>query len=275
MKTIMAAAFSIAALSIGAADAADLAVRPAPAVVAAPACANFGGGYIGVQGGAVYYQSRYNDLDRYGLSVSTVDQIDQAKLYDSSWHVGPQAGYNWQSGCALFGVMADWSWSNAKARAYWTDFAGQQATGFANTDSKMEWFGTARARAGVVVNDLLFYVSGGAAFAKFDRNFFYSGNAGAPTVTDRVLFDTTRVGFAVGLGTEWAWTNNLSVVSEVLYMGFSRDNQTRACPNALVCVNNGVPIGTPYRYEFNDSAWVGRIGLNYRFGGGAPVVAKY
>ena len=274
MKKILAAAFSLAGLSVGAADAADLAVRPAPPVVAAPACANFGGGYIGGNVGWTYYEHRYSDLDRFGLAVSTVDQLDRGKLYDSSWNVGPQIGYNWQSGCALVGIQADWSWTDANARVRWTDFGQQLDAGYADLSSKMQWFGTARLRTGVVVNDLLLYVTGGAAFAKFDRNFFYSGNSFTPTAT--AAFDSTRVGFAVGLGTEWAWTPNLSVVSEFLYLGFSKDKQTLSCPNTALCVTNlGVPVGTPYRYEFNDSAFVSRIGLNYRFGGGAPVVAKY
>jgi outer membrane immunogenic protein len=274
MKKILAATLSIAALSVGAADAADLAVKARPAVVAAPACANFGGGYIGVQGGAVHYENRFQDLDNYGVAVSTVDQISRAKMTDTSWHIGPQAGFNWQSGCAVFGVQADWSWSDARADSFWTDFGGVLAGGFANTSSEMRWFGTARARAGVVVNDLLLYATGGVAFAKFDRNFSYTGNAGAPTPTATAAFDNTRVGFVAGLGTEWAWTSNLSLVSEVLYMGFAKDSQTTTCP-ASACPAIGFPLGTAFRYEFNDSAWVGRVGLNYRFGGGAPVVARY
>jgi hypothetical protein len=33
--------------------------------------------------------------------------------------------------------------------------------------------------------------------------------------------------------------------------------------------------GVNQRFESQDSVWVTRIGLNYRFGGYAPVLAKY
>ena len=34
--------------------------------------------------------------------------------------------------------------------------------------------------------------------------------------------------------------------------------------------------GLPYRLSSEDSVWVTRIGLNYRFGGwGAPLLARY
>ena len=121
MKRILAAACSLAALSVAAADAADLAARPVPAAAAAPACANFGGGYIGANAGWTYYENKYSDLDRYGRGVSSVDEADRGKLYDNSWNAGPQAGYNWQSGCALIGAQFDWNWTDANARVRWTD----------------------------------------------------------------------------------------------------------------------------------------------------------
>lgn len=45
-------------------------------------------------------------------------------------------------------------------------------------------------------------------------------------------------------------------------------------PSSLLPTCGGAAVGTPFRFEFNDSMWVSRIGLNYRFGGPA-VVAKY
>ncbi len=273
MKKLLAATFSFAALAVGAADAADLGVRrAAPAAVAvAPACANFGGVYIGAQGGWLAYQHRFNDIDGYGLAVSTVDNISSGRNTANSWHVGPQAGFNWQSGCAVFGVQVDWSWTNANAEALYFDVPNIPADGFATISSKMSWFGTARARTGIVVNDLMLYVTGGAAFAKFKGTHDLVGNGPAPTVT--VTFDSTRVGFVVGAGTEWSFAGNWSFVSEFLYMGFQKDNASLVCPSVATC--GGFPVGSSFRYDFSDSAWVGRVGLNYRFGGGAPVVARY
>ncbi|MGZ8324586.1 MAG: outer membrane protein [Rhodoplanes sp.] len=77
----------------------------------------------------------------------------------------------------------------------------------------------------------------------------------------------------MGAGTEWALNANWSINSEILYMGFEKDNQSYSCSSALTCQSGFV--GTPYRYEYKDTEWVARIGVNYRFGGYAPVVARY
>ena len=37
----------------------------------------------------------------------------------------------------------------------------------------------------------------------------------------------------------------------------------------------GTVGGTTYSFRHSDSVWVSRIGLNYSWGGSAPVVARY
>jgi hypothetical protein len=56
----------------------------------APPCAQFGGGYD-------------------DLPVT-------AHLNDDRWDGGVQIGYNWQSRCTVFGIEADWSWTNLRAK---------------------------------------------------------------------------------------------------------------------------------------------------------------
>ena len=57
-------------------------------------------------------------------------------------------------------------------------------------------------------------------------------------------------------------------------------------PNALIACSPSIGVssnhtmfgaaGLPYRLSSEDSVWVTRIGLNYRFGGwGAPLLARY
>jgi outer membrane immunogenic protein len=187
---------------------------------------------------------------------------------DNDWHGGAQIGYNWQSGCTVFGVQADWSWTNAHAESFHQDFPtpGQQTL---NVDSHMRWFGTARARTGLVIDNVLLYVTGGAAFAHFNRDLTYFNGAATTQIFES---SRSRIGFVVGAGTEWSFAPNWSFFSEFMYMGFEKDRQNFACSVAATC--GGAAVGTPFRFEFNDSMWVSRIGLNYRFSYG-PVVAKY
>jgi outer membrane immunogenic protein len=250
------------------AAAADLrAPAKAPAPVYQAACANFGGLYFGGHGGWTYYKQEWSDLDNYGFSIFDLDNTGNGSSAGNSWHGGAQIGYNYQAGCAVFGLQADWSWTGAKASSLFRDDVGPGEQSL-QAQSKMQWFGTVRARTGVAVNSLLLYVTGGLAYANIKREFTFDDGIG-----NSQLFggSSTRWGFAAGAGTEWAINNNWSLTSEFLYLGFQKDKKDYNCSNVNTC---GAVVGAPYRFEHTDSAWVTRIGLNYRFNA-APVVARY
>ena len=269
MKKLFLATTAVVALAAGSAGAADMAVKARPLPPPPPPCAQFGGWYFGGHVGWNYYKHEYKDLDQYGLNAFTLDNVSNLNNNDSDWHGGAQGGYNWQSGCALFGVQVDWSYTNSNADSFHRDSL-TPGDGDASLHSQLRWFGTARARTGVVVDSLLLYVTGGAAFARFNRDFTW--NEGIPTRSATFSTSRTRFGYVVGAGTEWAINQNWSLVSEFMYMGFEKDDRNFACPAAATCA--GQPVGSIYRFQFNDSVWVSRIGLNYRFNY-APVVAKY
>ena len=66
---------------------------------------------------------RYHDK---GNLVQTIDSDlpTHARLTDDRWNGGVQIGYNWQSRCSLFGIEADWSWTNARASDTFLDGDG-------------------------------------------------------------------------------------------------------------------------------------------------------
>ena len=65
-----------------------------------------------------------------------------------------------------------------------------------------------------------------------------------------------------GFGAEWAWTDRVSIRSEVLYVDFvDRENRFLFAP----------PAGFA-NFTESDSMWISRIALNYKFG--APVAAS-
>jgi outer membrane immunogenic protein len=268
MKKLLIASAALAAIYSAPAVAADMAVKAAPVVAARPACAQFGGFYLGGNVGATYYQHTLQDRDGLGRFIDTGLP---AKIQDSQsgWNAGVQAGYNYQSGCTLFGGEADWSWSDVRAISYNLD--GDQSVANPLTDSiapssRMRWFGTVRARSGVIVDNLLLYVTGGLAYAEFKRSFAYFENG--PITLGVFNQNNTKWGWTAGVGTEWAFAPNWSLKSEVLYMQFQKSTV-----NAL---GDGIigSAGFPYRLESQDQAWVSRVGVNYRFSPG-PVVARY
>jgi outer membrane immunogenic protein len=249
MKKLLLATVAVSALAAAApAGAADLrmpvkALPPPP-----PPCAYFGGVYVGIQGGSVYYQNTHNDLDYFWNGGSTTST-------DLDWHGGVQGGFNWQTGCTVWGVMADWSWSGAEANTLLRDGPFPFAPTFA-IEHELKWFGTLRARSGVVVNNLLICVSGGFAWAKFDRNVAFNTFDGFASFASS-FDENTRWGWAAGAGTEWSITPNLSFMGEFVVMGFDKQES-----NFIDAFANS------WRVDNHDLLLVSRVGLNYRFGGG-------
>lgn len=236
---------------------------------ARPGCAQFGGWYVGGNVGWGVYDTAFSDRD--GLSKTLDDGLtSNVNARNNGFVGGAQGGYNWQSGCTVLGIETDWSWSALKTSELNLD--GDQPTADTlNVENKLRWFGTTRARAGVVVDNLLLYVTGGVAYANFKRNFTYFQDG--PAHANVFSSDSTKIGWTAGAGAEWAFANNWTLRGEFLYMGFEQDRVTAAGDG------NGIgAAGVNYRLDSQDSVWVSRIGLNYRFGdvgGKGPVVARY
>jgi hypothetical protein len=69
---------------------------------------------------------------------------------------GVQAGYNWQSGNAVYGVEADWAWTGFDEE--WLHYDGDDYV-----KAQMDWLATLRGRLGLAAGNALGYVTGGLA----------------------------------------------------------------------------------------------------------------
>jgi opacity protein-like surface antigen len=94
-------------------------------------------------------------------------------------------------------------------------------------------------------------VTGGFAYANTERSVALTFPTAPQLNQGPFSDDKTRWGWTAGFGTDPNW----SLKSEVLYARFETEENTFTC--RLLC--------NPDRAC---SAWVTRIGLNYRFGGG-------
>ena len=117
------------------------------------------------------------------------------------------------------------------------------------SNNRHDWFATVRGRLGYAIDRLLIYGTGGVAFrdTNNDNGFlggfasgaavpanFYVGTAAringqsvTPTNTFGFFSDRNNndVGYAVGGGLEYAFTNNLTAKLEGLYVNFDRDRR--------------------------------------------------
>jgi outer membrane immunogenic protein len=206
MRIKFVAALAIAsAISGVSAEAADMYGRRGPYTVQQPLNVySWAGPYIG---GNVGYQ--WGEISNNGADPSGITG-------------GIQGGYNWQVGQFVFGGEADIQLSGAS-----DTFAAWK---FSNP-----WFGTLRGRAGLAMNNILIYGTGGLAFG--------SVRAQALNLTET----QSAAGWTLGVGAEIGITQNWTAKAEYLYVNLN-DNQF-----ALTGLPNG--------YQFN----VVRLGVNYKF----------
>ncbi|QWG20627.1 outer membrane beta-barrel protein [Bradyrhizobium sediminis] len=259
MKKFALAAAAIFALFTGAASAADMAVKARPVVAPAPVF-SWTGFYIGVHGGGAWFDKAWaaplTPLNIAGGCPGC--PISVGGHTGSSWLAGAQAGFNYQTGMWVLGVEVDGSW---------TDLRGSNANALApallRNNSETRAFATAAGRVGIAANRALFYVKGGGAWA--DDTFFVS-SAAAPNVPLQ-LSDSTRWGWMVGVGVEYAFTNNWSVKAEYNHLDFGTHTETLQPQPNCACA--------AFQYDVRQTVDLVKVGLNYRFGWAGPVVAKY
>ena len=188
---------------------------------------------------------------------------------DSAWHGGVQAGYNWQSGCTVFGVQVDWSWTDSEADSFHTTGGvGRLTHRHTTLNSQLRWFGTARTRTGIVVDNLLLYVTGGLAFARFereranirsDRSSRCLGGLRGP--------NRNRLGLPSSASARSGPSPPTGASSARSSIWASR-RTSRPSPARGPRLPCGGLTGSAFRYEFQDNVgWATRIGVNYRFGG--------
>jgi outer membrane immunogenic protein len=182
---------------------------------------------------------------------------------------GGQVGYNWQSQNWLFGLEADIQGSGEKGSSSFICVAcandGTNIT--SNLTQKLNWFGTVRGRAGVLVTpSVLLYGTGGLAYGELQTGGSITGNNvnGVPVTVVFPGASSTRAGWTVGAGVEGKIAGNWTAKLEYLYMDLGSVNAGPIATTILVPVRTNA--GASYSSHFTDN--ILRVGINYQFGGG-------
>jgi outer membrane immunogenic protein len=259
MKKFLIAAAGLVALAAPAL-AADMA--PAPVYTKAPVVVapvyNWTGFYIGGNGGYGWTSGNTVTLvNTTGVVVPGVVGPGSA----SGGFGGGQIGYNWQIQRIVLGVEADIEGASIKGSSGTRviDVAGDQAL----SNQNLNYFYTVRGRAGLAFDRALFYVTGGFAGGHVTDSMLIT-NPAVPGSSATLVDSTSRTGYVVGGGVEFAFDPHWSVKGEYQYINLG--SGILSGPTA--------PIpGTITTTSVKDNFQTVRIGLNYKWGG--PVVAKY
>jgi outer membrane immunogenic protein len=143
---------------------------------------------------------------------------------------GGQVGYNWQAGQWVFGIETDMQWSGQDDSF---TLAGVPVS------QDLDWFGTLRGRVGFTVWDRwLPYITGGLAYGGRSLN--------GPGFS----VDDTAVGWAFGVGVDYAITQQWSARLEYLHISLDGYSTTVG--------------GTVFDYGRLDNDII-RGAVNYRF----------
>lgn len=263
---------SILAFSSVAASAADLPMRTkAPPLVVSPAYSWSGfyvGGNIGYGWGNA--DTFFNPLPSAATFFNLLPQTlspDPKGVFG-----GVQAGYNWQAGKFVIGVEADIQAADIHGSVLVNPIIQNNGTpfpgaGFLAASQKIDWFGTVRGRAGFTpVDRLLLYATGGLAYGGVS-SFATTDFRPVGTTQYPASSNNTKFGWTVGAGAEWAFAQNWSAKVEYLYIDLGSESATV----------NAIPLLPPFQvaYHWRTTEHTVRAGLNYKFGWGGPVVAKY
>jgi len=232
----------------GYAFAADLPQPPPPQAPAAyvPVVApvyNWGGIYVGINGGWGWGSAKWT------ATVPGVGNIS-GTANDNGGIVGGTLGLNYQMNALVLGVEGDWDYSGINTG---TSSSICNITGTCQTGNN--WLATLRGRVGWAADRVLFYGTGGGAFANVQ------------TTLNGTETTHTQAGWTAGAGVEWAFADNWTAKVEYLYIDLGSQSATGVCSNAACnAAAGGAPGATlPFSINAGLTENLFRVGVNYKF----------
>jgi outer membrane immunogenic protein len=241
-KPILSAAVAVSAiLGIGAASAADLAVKAMPYAAPAPAF-SWTGCYLGGNVGYGWAPTKWN-----GNGIEFDSQTADGVVG------GGQIGCDYQTGQWVFGIQAMFDGSDMKGDSHrFVEALGPNVF----DQTRVSSFATLTGRIGYTLQPItLLYVKGGAAWVR-DKHDECCLPPTPPTLLDDGFANVTRVGWTVGIGLEHMFQPNWSVFFEYDFIGLGT--------NAVNFSPTG-PTTSPFVYNINQDVHTILVGINYRF----------
>jgi outer membrane immunogenic protein len=232
----------------------------------APAASDWTGVYVGINGG--YGGGTFDYPANFKVSAPPpvtraadsyiLDYDFGANLTASGFFGGVQVGYNWQKDNFVLGVEGDISLSNMKGELeLYSDTADASVSG----KSEVDWFGTARLRAGYTPTaDLLVYLTGGLAWGSVTSSYHADLGSFGTYSDDNT---NSHMGWTIGGGFEYAITEHVSLKTEYLYI----DLGSQEVMDQDIAELAGSPGGIQADLKINQDIAIQTIkaGINYRF----------
>jgi outer membrane immunogenic protein len=252
MKKIFLASVALAALGTASAFAADISRPYTKAPVYAAPVYNWTGIYVGAHIGAAFGGDE--GVTQVLPAPATFPLASTSR--DATFLGGGQIGADYQFAPNwVVGIEGQISGLATNDRTFTSTFSG----GVVINDRSSEWLASVTGRLGYTWGPGLIYAKGGVAFRDDGSVSFTVGNLPTPFVFDR---ETT--GYTVGGGLEYMFAPAWSAKVEYQYYNFDRTNFSTVTGST-----------TPVAFSYKDDLHTVKVGVNYHFNWGGPVVAKY
>jgi outer membrane immunogenic protein len=314
-KKILTGSIAATALTVSA-YAADLPMRAPPPPP--PPVFTWTGAYVGVNAGGIF---NWNNTDvvfataggcttgtgcfgggavpPLALGTSFANGINAAGLNLNNGNHnrggflgGGQIGINWQFTPAfVVGAELDFQgvWTNRNDNGNFgiaavgeAGFPAFTTTAIVGLNHRLDYLGTARARAGFLATPaFLIYATGGAAYGGVHTTGFAQATINDASVVSglpaTVNGSSARVGWTGGGGIEWMFLPNWSLKGEALYYDLGRFHTSFGEVTSVGTVGGGLVASALTVATFRERGVIARAGINYHFfsAPAAPVVARY
>jgi outer membrane immunogenic protein len=235
-----------------------------PAKAPTAAAYNWSGCYAGLNGGGGASGTSFTTAIDNGTHLIPADAVavstaGTGSTNDSNFLAGGQAGCNWQSGTLVYGLEGDFDYFHSNPQFInATNTLTDGITPFTITQSlTTDYFATVRPRIGVAADRNFGYVTGGVAFTKANYTQSYTDGA-APLGIGSMAGSKSLVGWTVGAGWEYAWTDHWTFRLEYLFASFP----TTSALGAITDAGGGV---NTLRGSSDLTIQIARAGMNFKF----------
>lgn len=232
------------------------------------------GGFIGGALGKYKTQTSAGSVSdtSYFSSIGDINSIQQSStlsVYPHSFIVGIKGGEDWVWKNLILGTVLDFAsfpqHATSQTGTTYSDASGSYAL---NATLKTDWLFTLRARAGLPFHrwwDNLVYATAGMAMTRLTVANAYSDNT-LFLGTESSSLAANQIGWTVGGGLECAINQNLSLVTEYLYVNIPSLTTTGTLSNTVA--GFGIPansLSNPLATKATLNSNLIRVGANYRF----------
>jgi outer membrane immunogenic protein len=212
---------------------------------------NWGGVYIGVNGG-------------YGLGTSKwTDSLGSINFPVNGSVAGGTLGINYAGfgDWVLLGFEGDFDWSGATGSGGCSVLGPDVLGAGASCQTRIDWLSTFRLRAGYTWSHFLFYATAGGAVGDFRLAVSpTSVNPGGSTHNP-----TSPLGWTAGAGVEYLVNDAVSVKLEYLFVNLGKVS----CPSGTLCsADNNEPFNLGQTLQAGGVTFTENLirgGINYKF----------